>query len=454
MSDTPSIHKHKPLYSNHLARLLRRIRVNEEDIESIIKDYESDPDAFESHPASLYAILRGMGLHDGESRFVVDNFFSVTKGVPIEQVQASYYNMTQPGGPALQTQWNPYMTPPQPAMMPFSPASYEPPPQEDPMMKEMRDFAKYIMMMKMITGDNQQQQMQMPPWMMMAMMQGGEFTVEERDGKPVYTYKITPAKKEMSSGGGGGGLLEQLLIAEKENASAIQQKFLDMVVAMKDQENEQLKERIRNLERINTPDMLIQQVNQLKALGLFPEPRGVDPEVLKLTTELEKWKLEKELQIAEMKSKHDFEQLKFLEERAEKREARQFTQQNLAALTNAFREGITSLGSPLAEAMAEGIRAGAHQTMITPPSPQQPSASPSQPTQSATPPPSEPLIDVSGMGPDELAMQLAEIERAEAQLASVKKQIQSRIAPSSTPSAEETGKAVDDTIGLYISSAE
>jgi hypothetical protein len=328
--------------------LLRVGGLSEDTIDRICSFHDESPEEYEYNPYRLIDLLEAYGVKAQKARFIVSQYMRVLHGVPM-----GYYP-TWYGWEGAQGAVCPMPYPPSPYGVPRNPNKEE----------EEVDLDKYMKrLLQAQTIATLRQQNQPFPWMMPwvsvklePVLDSSGKVVKDEFGNPVYrTVTMPMISPEGLSGASkgetkGGSIAEEIAKMEKQRADQLEQRYLTLLETTSKARIEELEKRLEALASRNPLEDAVDMVEQLKKLGLVGNTGNLDIEKLKL--DLEKWRHEQEIAME-----------KWREEMKMRREEREEGRERMKVFGETIKEGIVRMGAPLAQAFADGYRAG---TGVTP----------------------------------------------------------------------------------------
>jgi hypothetical protein len=377
----PEIVDENPAYFDALTGLLNQVQLNEDTKNVILKNYRERPQEFEQSAWRMLNYITALGVRENVARYLTSRFWSITKNMDLDLFQGMM-NPAQSspfgiGGIAY---------PPQ-AGTPASQYPIPPPQAEDADSKMMR----MMMMMKMMNQPATPAVDPMQQMMQMMMMSGGRMgmaqepmygangqPITDSNGNQVMRFTMQPAMQQQAVPQGPDPTLEifkEIIRGQNEQkrssddryfATLEKQREIESEIAEK--ESRALRRRLANVEQERSSDRLIEDVEKLRKLGLFAgggsSPASI--EAIKLQTDLDKWKFERETDLSRWQQQTDMDARKWYKEREleEIREAR--TQDRLGILGDSLKDTLTTVVTPILSSMGSGVAANLQQSKMQP----------------------------------------------------------------------------------------
>jgi hypothetical protein len=318
-----------PAYFDALTGLLNQVQLNDETKETILRNYRVRPQEFETSAWRMMNYLTALGVRDNVARYLASRFWSITKNM------------------------------------------------EDADTKMMR----MMMMMKMMNQPAQTSQDPMQQMMQMMMMGGGRMGVAQEpmygangqpvvdsSGNQVMRFTMMPSMQQQPSMQGPDPSLElfkEIIKGQNEQKRAADDRYYRTLEKQREIEGEiaekesrALRRRLASVEQERSSDRLIEDVEKLRKLGLFATGGGgtaANIEAIKLQTDLDKWKFERETDLSRWQQQTDLEARKWYKEREleELRENR--TQERLGILGDSLKDTLQTVVTPILTSMSSGV---------------------------------------------------------------------------------------------------
>jgi len=368
----PEVVEDYPIYYDALNGLLSQVQLNEQTKEVILKNYRARPQEFEQNAMRMLNYLTALGVRDNIARYLSSRFWSITQNIDLDMFQ-SMMNPTQP---------NPYamggMGYPPTANTP-SQQYPVPPPQDDPDMKMMR----MMMMMKMMNQPSQAQTDPMQQMMQMMMLTGGRMgisqepvygangqPIQDSAGNQVMRFTMNPAMQQMPMQQGPDPSLElfkEIIRGQNEQKRASDDRYYKTLEKQREIEGEiaekesrALRRRLAMVEQERSSDRLIEDVEKLRKLGLFTggasSPQSL--EAIKLQTDLDRWKYERETDLVRWQQKQDMDARKWYKEKELEDERERRTAERLGVLGDSLKDTLKTVVTPILSSMSSGAATG------------------------------------------------------------------------------------------------
>jgi hypothetical protein len=358
-----------PAYYEALDGLVNQAELNKDIKEKILQTYTRRPQEYEEQPWRMQNYLEALGVREKVAKWLTTRFWSITRGISLDyfepQENQAYPYQPFPAYPQQQR-----------AMQPQYPVTQPP---EDQDMKMMR----FMMMMKMFNQPAQSNVDPMQQFMQMMAMSGGRMGLSQEPvldstGKPmidatgnvVMRFTMVPSTQQSQNHQPDPTieLFKEMLRSQTDQKRVSDDRYyltLEKQKAIEDEmrekENRALRRRLAMIEQERGPDRLIEDIKRLKEVGLYPAVGGASSpniDALKLQTDLERWKYERETDLQRWQRQQDMDARKWYKE-LELEEARENrTQDRLGMLGETLKDTLTNVVTPVLQSAAAGAMSG------------------------------------------------------------------------------------------------
>jgi len=369
----PVIAEEVPTYYDALAGLLNQVQLNDQTKEIVLRNYRARPQEFEQNAMRMMNYLTALGVRDNIARFLASRFWSITQNIDVDMFQ----NLLTPSQP------NPYgmggmgfpptsMTPAQQYPLPSNQA-------EDADTKMMR----MMMMMKMMNQPATSSVDPMQQMMQMKMMSGGRMGMsqepvylangqpaQDSSGNQIMRFTMTPAMQQQPYQQGPDPSLElfkEIIKGQNEQKRAADDRYFQTMEKQRaiegeiaEKESRALRRRLAMVEQSSSSDRLIEDVEKLRKLGLFAgggnNPSNI--EAIKLQTDLDRWKYERETDLVRWQQSQEMDARKWYKERELEEIRENRTQDRLGILGESLKDTIQTVVTPILSSMSSGVASG------------------------------------------------------------------------------------------------
>jgi hypothetical protein len=140
-----------------------------------------------------------------------------------------------------------------------------------------------------------------------------------------------------------------------------QEKQRQLESEINEKESKALRRRLAMVEQERSSDRLIEDIERLKKLGLYPTGNPSNQqslEAIKLQTDLDRWKFERQTDMERWQLQQEMDTRKWYKEREMEEDRERRTQERLGVVGNTLKDTLQTVVTPLLSSMSAGVAQG------------------------------------------------------------------------------------------------